>query len=215
MSDRPFVPLDAFTHARDHSSRVVPLWVNGSPPHRLSLSDSTVSFGGRLINTPSEPMKLTLTNTGFNPLTFSEFQIDGDDFAIVSELPVKLPAGKSVDVYLTFTPSSYTAITGKLVIKTTRGLTYEVVLEGIGIWDHIAVVDLMLNGLWDFIKRAVRPALVSTGPQVSLSNTTVLFADLVEVGAESGVMTLTITNAGNRDLVISDLTISGDYEIIP
>lgn len=200
---------------RNHSSRVIPLWVNGRPALMLTLDPKRLDFGGNTIGQPSEPMKLTITNIGFSDITFGTARMSNPEFELLVALPEVLKVNESLDLFVVYTPVDYVASTGVLYLDLGGGVVYEVELKGLGTWDHTKAVESMLLNLWGFIQRSVRPALVTPGPQVSLSNTSVQFADPVEVGAESPVITVTISNAGNEDLVIGDLLISGDYEIIP
>lgn len=215
MSDRPFVPLDAFTHARDHSSRVVPLWVNGSPPLEMSLSDHTLAFGGRLINTPSEPLVLIITNTGFKSLTIKSVTVLGDQFSITPVLPRVLEANKIMAVPVVFTPVDFGVNYGTLVIETEEGITKRIRLLGLGVWDYIGAVDSAIEKLWAFLKRATQPALTTNGPLVDLSNTGVEFKGETLVGEESDEFVFVINNAGNQPLVIDNITVTGEFELVP
>ena len=209
-----YVGIEDFV-VRNHSSRVIPLWVNGRPALKLTLEPKGLDFGGNIVGLPSEPMKLTITNIGFADITFGTARMSNPEFELLVALPEVLKVNESLDLFVVYTPVDYVASTGVLYLDLGGGVVYEVELKGLGSWDHTQAVNTMLLNLWGFLQRSVRPALVTSGPQMSLSNTSVQFADPVEVGAESPEMTVTISNAGNKDLVIGDLLISGDYEIIP
>lgn len=215
MSERPFVPLDAFTHPRDHSSRVVPLWVNGSPPLEMSLSEHTLAFGGRLVGSPSEPLVLIITNTGFMPLNIESVLIDGDEFTITPVAPRVLEANKIMAVPVTFRPPKFGSNYGTLVITTKEGITKRVRLLGSGIWDYVNAVDAAIENLWGFLKRATRPALTTTGPILDLSNTGVEFKDELPVGQDSDIFVYVISNAGNQPLIIDNMVVTGDFELVP
>jgi hypothetical protein len=215
MSERPFVPLDAFTHPRDHSSRVVPLWVNGSPPLEMSLSDHTLAFGGRLINSPSDPLVLIVTNSGFLSLNIETVTITGEQFSIQPILPRELEAGKIMAIPVTFRPTEFGVNYGTLVITTKEGLTKKIRLLGAGIWDYVNAVDNAIEKLWAFLKRATQPALTTNGPLVDLSNTGVEFKGETLVGEESDEFVFVINNAGNQPLVIDNITVTGEFELVP
>lgn len=215
MSDkRPFVPLDAFTHPRDHSSRVVPLWVNGSPPLEMSLSEHTLAFGGRLVGTPSEPMVLIITNTGFKPLNIESILIDGDAFSIADFVPRVLEANKILAVPVIYRPPVFGVNYGTLVITTKEGITKQVRLLGAGIWDYVNAVNASIEKLWGFLQRATRPALTTNGPIIDLSNTGVEFKDEVPVGDDSVEFVYVISNAGNQPLIVDNFHVTGDFELV-
>lgn len=216
MSERPFVPLDAFTRPRDHSSRVVPLWVNDSPPYELTLSHHTLPFGNSQVNVPSDPLVLKVVNTGFQPLTVESVTVTGEAFSIPVGSPVVLDGGGGrLLVPVTFRPPVYGVHYGELVITTKEGIVKKVRLIGAGVWDYVNQVDGAITSLWEFLKRATRPALTNNGPVIDLGNTGVEFKGELVVGEETSDFDYVIANAGNQPLVIDQLTITGDFEIIP
>ena len=115
---------------------------------------------------------------------------------------------------VSFQPNSYGLLAAILKVDAGIGGTYQFRLLGQGVWDHVGAVTDMLNNLWDFLQRSVQPAIVDSGPLLSLSNTSVDFTE-VNVDSSSNIFTYTITNAGNQPLIIDDISISGDFEIVP
>lgn len=200
---------------RNHSSRVIPLWVNGKPPFRLVVSPTELAFGGHTIGVPSEPMMVILTNDGFNPLPIVSVVLEGKNYSLTGTVPKVVPVGFSVSLGVVFTPEDFFESLGTLTVDLGDNGKHVIPLTGAGAWDHTKAVDSMIAGLWAFIKRTVRPALTNDGPILSLSSSAVVFREGVEVGEQSEIMTITISNTGNRDLEIGDLLITGDFEILP
>lgn len=207
-------PLDDFAHPRDHSSRVVPLWVNGSPPYEMSLSDHTLAFGGRLVGSPSEPMVLIITNTGFKPLTITSITVDGDAFSIGEYESRVLDAGKILAVPVVYRPPIFGVNYGVLEISSVEAGTKKVRLLGSGVWNYAGAVDTAIDNLWKFLQRATRPALTTNGPIIDLGNTGIEFKNEISVGDGSDVFVYSINNAGNQPLIIDNIAISGDFELV-
>lgn len=85
-----------------------------------------------------------------------------------------------------------------------------------GNWNHIADINGMLNSLWGFLQRSVRPALNGeSGPSLSVPTTSVVFASQVDVGKESEIYNLVLTNTGDAELVLTDPIVDGDFKIVP
>lgn len=212
---RPYVPLDAFTRPRDHSSRVVPLWVDGRPPYELTVSTHTLAFGGQQVNVEDDPLILKITNSGFQPLHIESILITGPAFSIAVVAPHVIEGGGGVTlVPVIFRPPVFGVHYGKLVITTKEKVNKEVRLIGSGIWDYVNQVDSAISHLWAFLQRATRPALTTNGPIIDLGNTGVEFKQELIVGAEQADFDYVVSNAGNQPLIIDNFTVTGDFEII-
>lgn len=117
---------------------------------------------------------------------------------------------------ITFQPTDYGLSAAILRIDAGIGGVYQfrlwVKVFGITslLWTN------MLDGLWEFLQRSVQPAIVSTGPALSLSNTSVEFTTDVTVDSQSDIMTY---NSSPMPVIshsiIDNLSISGDFEIVP
>ena len=200
MSERPYAGLDAFTHPRDHSSRVVPLWVNGSPPYEITLSEHTLAFGDRLVASPSAPYELVIKNTGFQPLNILSVLSDSDMFTI-TEVPAQpLLAGQSLIVPIVFRPDGFGVYSGLLTIVADQGIELVVRMIGAGVWDYIQQVDLAIEALWGFLVRATRPAITTNGPLLNLDNTNAEFPIELPVGTPSAT--------------IGNFAVTGDFAIV-
>ena len=214
---KPYISLADFSKANplvNHSSREIPLWQKGKPPYGLTIPKEQLFFGGLVLGM-SKTNNLELINTGIKPLEISSITLNGAGFRLPTDLPKIIYPGKSVILPVSFQPMSYGLLAAILKVDAGIGGTYQFRLLGQGVWDHVAAVTDMLDGLWEFLQRSVQPAIVSTGPALSLSNTSVEFTTDVTVDSQSDIMTYTISNAGNQPLIIDNLSISGDFEIVP
>lgn len=70
----------------------------------VTLSPSSLSFGGQAVGTTSPPQSITLTNTGSAPLNVSNVSVQGD-FAQSNTCDTTIQAGSNCEVSVTFTPT--------------------------------------------------------------------------------------------------------------
>ena len=214
---KPYISLADFSKANplvNHSSREIPLWQKGKPPYGLTIPKEQLFFGGMVLGLV-KTNNLELANTGIKPLQISSITLNGAGYVLPEELPKIIYPGKSVILPVSFQPMSYGLLAAILKVDAGIGGTYQFRLLGQGVWDHVGAVTDMLNNLWGFLQRSVQPAIVDSGPSLSLSNTSVEFTTDVTVDSQSDIITYTISNAGNQPLIIDDLSISGDFEIVP
>lgn len=195
----------------NHSSRV---FVNSLG---ISVLPTLLTFPSITVNQESEEQSSVVRNSGIRNLTINDISKSGQ-FDFTSDCPEVLGPGESCTINVKFVPTIVGAAAGSITVRTNGG-TRQIRLLGnaladSGNWDHIADIDGMLNSLWGFLQRSVQPAIVDSGPLLSLSNTSVDFTE-VNVDSSSNIFTYTITNAGNQPLIIDDISISGDFEIVP
>ena len=213
---KPYISLADFSKANplvNHSSREIPLWQKGKPPYGLTIPKEQLYFGGLVLGL-SKTNNLELTNTGIKPLEIRSITLNGAGFSLPEDLPTIVYPDRSAILPVTLQPQSYGMLAAILRVDAGIGGTYQFHLLGQGVWDHVNAVTDMLNNLWGFLQRSVQPAIVSSGPALSLSNTSVDFIE-VDVDSSSSIHTYTISNAGNQPLIIDDISISGDFEIVP
>jgi len=214
---KTFISLGDFTKANplvNHSSREIPLWQKGKAPYGLTIPKELLYFGGMVLGMV-KVKQVELINTGIKPLDISEITLNGTGFSMPADYPKIIYPNTSVILPITFQPTEYGLSAAILRIDAGNGGVYQFRLLGQGIWDHVTAVTDMLDGLWEFLQRSVQPAIVSSGPALSLSNTSVEFTTDVTVDSQSDILTYTISNAGNQPLIIDNLSISGDFEIVP
>lgn len=217
MAQHPYVPLDQFAMENpllNHSSRVIPEWVDGRPQFKLDVSPNPVTFGPAVAEIISDNVIATVTNNGFDVLTILGMAVTSP-FILGSQPPAKLLPGQSIEVLIRVLPTEFGLIMGSLSITTSEIGTLKTVLLAQGIWDHVDQTKGMLTGLWEFLKRSVQPPLVKPGPEISLPQPALLFTDPVLLGTVSQVMTTTINNVGDQPLIISEPIVLGDFEIVP
>lgn len=196
----------------NHSSRV---FLNS-----LGISTTLLTFPPTAVNQESEEQSSVVRNSGIRDLTIRDISKSGQ-FDFTSDCPEVLGPGKSCTINVKFVPTIVGAAAGSITVRTNGG-TRQIRLLGnavdSGNWDHIADIDGMLNSLWGFLQRSVRPALkgeVESGPSLSVPTTSVVFASQVDVGKESEIYTLALTNTGDAELVLTDPIVDGDFEIVP
>ena len=214
---KPYISLADFSKANplvNHSSREIPLWQKGKPPYGLTIPEELLYFGDIVLGMV-KVKQVELINIGIKPLYISEITLNGAGYSMPADYPKIIYPNTSVILPITFQPIDYGLSAAILRIDAGNGGVYQFRLLGQGIWDHVTVVTDMLDGLWEFLQRSVQPAIVSSGPALSLSNTSVEFTTDVTVDSQSDIITYTISNAGNQPLIIDNLSISGDFEIVP
>lgn len=219
MDDFPRVELkvyDTEDPILNHSSRVIPEWIQGRSQFDIEVTPEVVTFNTQVVPLLSETVTVKLTNTGFDNLPLVGITVDSP-FTIVSDFPSYLRPGETYELLLRFKPLVYGLSQGFLHINMGEiAGSRDVLVLGQGIWDYRLAVAQMTDGLWEFIKRSVRPANRTNGPVLSLSTTSIAFPGTTEVGKESNVIMLTISNVGTQNLVITDPVLdAGPFEIVP
>ncbi|MCD4534062.1 choice-of-anchor D domain-containing protein [Nocardioides sp. cx-169] len=108
----------------------------GLAPAALSLNPQTVAFGPQVIGETPAAQTLTLTNDGdvaTGPLTLGLEGGDVEQFAILSEdCEIRLPAGGSCTLEVTFTPTTSGVVSTQLVAGGAAGGEVYATLGGIG-----------------------------------------------------------------------------------
>ena len=214
---KTYISLADFSKANplvNHSSREIPLWQKGKPPYGLTIPEELLYFGGIVLGMV-KVKQVELINIGIKPLYISEITLNGAGYSMPADYPKIIYPNTSVILPITFQPTDYGLSAAILRIDAGIGGVYQFHLLGQGIWDHVGAVTDMLNNLWGFLKRATQPALTTNGPLVDLSNTVVEFKGETLVGEESDEVVFVINNAGNQPLVIDNITVTGEFELVP
>ena len=186
----------------------------------LTFTPPSAIFPDTPVWTISDPIVFKVTNSGWMDIPILGISVSGP-YQVLAVVPSSLAPGESLSVEVRQKPLDLGVLSGHLMVDTgtKAGGVYRATLSGQGaenpdVWDHTADVDAMLAGLWGFLQRSVQPAIVTSGPLLSLSNTSVDFTE-VNVDSSSDIHAYTITNAGNQPLIIDDISISGDFETVP
>jgi hypothetical protein len=151
----------------------------------ISLSPAALQFGTQVVGTSSVPQTVTLANTGDLPLNISGIAVTGTnaaDFGQTGTCGTGLAAGASCTISVIFTPTQSGPLTAAVTITDNGpGSPQSVALSGTG---------------------------VSSGPNVTLSPTTLTFATLL-VTTASSAQTVTLSNYGSTALTITSINVTG------
>ena len=200
---------------RLHSSRVIPLWVKGDPPYRITVAEDGLDFGSVLLGTP-KTQAIHITNSGFHPMHITTVTLTGNAaFSLPTIVDMKLSAGEVLELPVVFTPTVYGPVLGHLDLTFDNTDPVSLRVKGSGVNDLIGLVDRMLNNLFGFLQRATLPALTTAGPLLSLSTTNIKYVDEVVVNGFSPVTEVVISNPGTQPLLLTDILITGEFEIVP
>jgi len=132
----------------------------------IEVVPSTHDFGDVELGSSSTTI-ITVTNSGFLPLNLDvSFQAgSSSEFSFISESPLVLPSGESVDVQVTYTPSALGFSQAELAIDWTNGDTgQEVVnISGVGIDAGILPEEQITQILAFFDESVIADALEGRG----------------------------------------------------
>ncbi|MFM8518357.1 MAG: choice-of-anchor D domain-containing protein, partial [Nevskiaceae bacterium] len=154
----------------------------GSGP-RLVLGTASLSFGAIAVGARSAAQDVTLANEGSAPLSLNGLTLSGiaaEQFTQANNCGKSIAVGASCTVSLIFAPASEGVKRAELTISSNAGAAQQVALEGTG----------------------------TPAPQVSFDAPSVSYGD-VDLG-QSGDRTVTLTNTGGADLVITAVGLSGN-----
>ena len=113
---------------------------SGVPVPQASASPASITFPNTVINFPSAPLNVTLTNAGTGPLSISSVTITGtgaSSFSAASGCGISLPAGANCPIAVTFKPAATGALSATLTVtdnaNNVPGSTQTVNLSGTGL----------------------------------------------------------------------------------
>ena len=156
----------------------------------VTLSTSSFTFGSQLLGTTSAAQVVTVTNSGGATLTFSGVTISTgigtiSEFAIAQNTcTTSVAAGGNCTISVTFAPTGLGSQFGTLSISDDAASSPQSVsLSGTGV-----------------------------APTVSLSPPSLTFANQ-QVDATSAAESVKLTNTGNGNLIITGLSVSGDFAL--
>jgi hypothetical protein len=152
-----------------------------------TFSPLAVDFGTLPLNMASATKAVMLTNTGNAPLTITSLALAGTnapDFAQTNACPASLPAGGNCAISIKFTPTATGARSAALALASNAA--------------GVAAVDLKGSGV------------VQASAIAQLSPTQLVFRT-TRIGRTSDERTVRVRNAGTTPLVISSVTVTGDF----
>jgi len=151
-----------------------------------SLSRHSVDFGGQLVGTTSDAERVILTNTGTVALTINAITPSAN-FAVTDDCPVPpntLAADASCNLDITFSPDQAGAFSGTVTVDDDAS-------------DSPQTISLTGQGV------------ANSGPSASLSTNSIDFGQQ-GINTTSQPQTVTLTNSGDEDLTIEDVTLGGE-----
>jgi hypothetical protein len=162
-------------------SITIPLTANGTRG-QLSANPASINFGS-LVSGASASVPVTLTNTGTANVVVSSASASGLGFSISGlATPVTLIAGQGTSFTAKFAPTTAGNANGSITIASNA---------------PNSPITLALSGV----------ATAQPQPRLTMSPTSVNFSN-VNVGS-SGAATITLSNPGNANTVLSQITTSG------
>jgi hypothetical protein len=164
------------------TSSAATLTVNPAPASAIQLSSTSINFGNDVVGSNSSQL-LIVTNTGTATLTISQVNETGSGFSVSGyTLPLSVNAGKQTTIAVAFLPTSVGAASGNIsIVSNAPTSPTSVGLSGTGI-----AATLTLG---------ISPASLSFGNVTS--------------NTSSAPQNVTITNTGNANVTISQITLSG------
>jgi hypothetical protein len=147
-----------------------------------SLSATSLNFGQQAVGASSSPQTITVTNSGAGATQITSVAISNPAFTLSGvTLPVSLSPGASINLNFVFTPTSATTFNATATISGSASNSPQ-------------VINLTGDGVLPAGTFAVSPASISFGQQ--------------DVGVQSAVQTVTITNTGAGPASISAFAVN-------
>lgn len=175
-----------FTHSATGSPTSVPLSGVGVLPE-INLSTTALSFGSINIGQTSGNQTMQIQNLGLGSLVLGTITKSGanpGDFNVSGCSGATVAAGSSCVLTVSFSPTA------------TGGRSATINIPSNDTDEPLVTVSLSGTGI--------------LAPVVSLSRTSIPFGS-IELGTTSGVQTVTVTNTGGSNLLISNVTITGTF----
>ncbi len=162
------------------------LTVNPAPAPAIQLSSNTISFVNDVVNTTSS-LPLIISNTGTATLSITQVTETGSPTFSVSgfSLPLNIGAGQQATITITFQPTAVGSVSGNLsIVSNAPSSPTPVTLTG---------------------------TAIAATHTLAFSSTSLSFGSFT-TGTSSPSQNVTITNTGNSNVAISQITVSGpDY----
>jgi hypothetical protein len=149
----------------------------------ITIAPTTLLFGDEGVGTTSNPLTLTVSNTGSTAVTFTSIAMTGDFAgATLAQCPSIAVEGTPCTFHITFTPTTTGVRAGTITFTdNATGSPQTVTLNGTGV---AAVIG-------------IAPTSLTFGSQA--------------VGTTSAAQTVTVSNNGEFPLIFSSIVTSGDF----
>ncbi|HTT32802.1 MAG TPA: immunoglobulin domain-containing protein [Methylomirabilota bacterium] len=164
------------------TSTAATLTVNQAAAPAIQVSANALSLGNDVVGTTTS-QSLIITNNGTATLTINQINESGSEFTASGfTLPLNLNAGQQTTINVAFVPTSVGAATGSIsIVSNAPTSPTSITLSGSG----IAATYIL-----------------------GISPTSLTFGS-VTTGTSSTPQTITITDSGNSNVTISQITLSG------
>lgn len=157
----------------------IPVAANGGAT--VSLSSTSLSFGGQNVLTSSPAQSVTLTNAGTATLVITAVAMVGD-FSDANTCGTTVTPGATCTLPVTFTPAAMGARTGTLLLADNAADSPQTIsLAGMG-----------------------------TAPAIEFSSANLAFGDQ-GIATTSAARTIHLTNRGTGPLTLTGIKVAGDY----
>jgi hypothetical protein len=165
------------------TSAAATLTVNAAPAPSIQVSSTSINFVNGVVGSTSSQV-LIITNTGTATLSITQVNQSGSGSFSVSgfSLPLNVNAGQQITITVAFLPTSVVPVSGNISIVSNA---------------PTSPTSVGLSGT------AIAATLT-----LSISPTSLSFGN-VTTGTASGTQNVTITNTGNANVTISQITASG------
>jgi hypothetical protein len=165
------------------TSAAATLTVNAVPTPGIQVSSTSINFGNGVVGRTSSQV-LTISNTGATTLGITQVNTSGSGSFSVSgfSLPLNVNAGKQTTITATFLPASVGTASGNISIVSNAPTSP-------------TLVGLSGTGIAATLTLGISPTSLSFGN--------------VTTGTSSQTQNVTITNTGNANVKISQITVSG------
>ena len=164
------------------TSNAATLMVNPAPAPAIQVNPTSISFGNVVVGSNCS-QSLIISNTGNATLTITQLNVTGATFSASGyTLPLSINAGQQTAITVAFLPTGVGAVSGSVsIVSNAPTSPTSVGLSGSGIAATLTV--------------GINPTSLSFGN--------------VLTGTTSATQNVTITNTGNSNVTISQITVSG------
>jgi hypothetical protein len=160
-----------------------PLWSTQTGLTAVAANPSSLDFSSQVFDTSSNPLTVSLDNTGSLALVLSSISMSGDFSETDNCINVPVQVGASCSIQVTFTPQATGPLSGEMIIYAN-------------VYGGQLAIDLTGTG---------SPAGV-----VSLTPASVPFGQ-VEVGATSAPLEVAATNSGTVAIPVGGVSITAPF----
>jgi hypothetical protein len=136
----PALGLSSGSNVSNATANITKAAVSKVAAPAVSLSPKSLKFADQTISTKSPTQTVKLTNSGNATLNITRFTAYGN-FAETNNCPVKLSAGASCTISVTFTPTAAGTRTGSVVVADNAATGKQIIsLSGTGVTGSTAVL---------------------------------------------------------------------------